>query len=87
MPVLFSFGHTKLPNELTPTMALALLVLFFLGNGISLDWHWSNLDKFVTAKSFNAELQFSFSWSVGLLPSYKSAIKHQVNAPLKYKNH
>jgi len=39
MPVLFSFGHTRLPNELKPTMALALLALFFLGNGISLYWH------------------------------------------------
>ena len=75
MPELFSFGHTKLPNELNPIIALALLELFFSKNGISLNWHWSSFDKFVTAKSFNAESHLSSSWSVGLLPSYKSAIK------------
>ena len=75
MPELFSFGHNKLPNGLKPIIALALLALFFSENGISLIWHWSSFDKFVTAKSFNAEAHLSSSWSVGLLPSYKSAIK------------
>ena len=37
IPELYSFGHTKLPNELKPIIADALLVLFFLENGISVN--------------------------------------------------
>ena len=68
IPAPFSFGHNKLPNELKPIIAFALLALFFSDNGISLIWHWSSFDKFVTAKSFNAESHLSSSWTVGLLP-------------------